>query len=107
MANWTEWMNAGANVLTGIANITDTTTKTVSVNLGGKPKMLIAKIIGNDNNVVYTLRSWNGEEMILSLPDSTKTNLYETSMIITVTETGFDYYNAYGNSYRVEYTAVV
>ena len=103
------WFRSGGGstkVLTGNAIITDIATKTVSVNLGGKPKMLIAKIIGN-NNVVYTLRSWNGTEMILSLPSTSLTQLYETSMIITVTETGFDYYNAYGNSYRAEYTAVV
>ena len=73
-------LKGGGKVLTGIANITDTTTKTVSVNLGGKPKMLIAKIFHTSNGGLYTLRSWNGTEMISSAPDLTKNQLYETSL---------------------------
>lgn len=100
-------LKGGGKVLTGIANITDTTTKTVSVNLGGKPKMLIAKIFHTSNGGLYTLRSWNGTEMISSAPDLTKNQLYETNMVITITETGFDFYNLWGSDYRAEYTAVV
>lgn len=91
-------------ILTGKAY--NKTTNTVSVDLGGKPKMLVAKIVYTAGGNAYAVRSWNGTEMISSKPKGINED-YTNAMKITITDTGFIYYNDWINTYHVEYTAII
>lgn len=103
MSNWSEWMNAGSDVKNGRLTATQ---ETITVDLGGKPKMLMAHIGVSSNGGIYTVRTYDGTEVIISIPKGYN-QTYEDHEIITITENGFTFYSAYNYEWFCNYYAVM